>query len=214
MKVVVLGATGLVGSELVKKCLMDPRITSVKLITRRSIEMNDPKIEQIIIKDLEDLKHLSCEADIFFCAIGTTIKVAKSKENFLKVDYQAVIDFAKVCHLNPNAKFALISAKGASEQSSIFYNLTKGRVEKEVLRLLTSHQVFIFRPGLLIGERGEKRFAEEIGIQFVKKFNALLPYNLLKSFATQVDLLADFMVRIALNESKTQIYEAEEIEES
>jgi uncharacterized protein YbjT (DUF2867 family) len=211
MKAVILGSTGLVGSALLNLCLQEEKITQLLIITRRRLEINHPKVEHILISDLNELKTLTIEANLFFCAIGTTIKIAKTKEAFLKVDYQAVVDFAKICQKNANSSFSLISAKGANPESSIFYNKTKGLVEKEILNILSHHKVFIFRPGLLLGQRSEKRFLEEIGIKFVQTIKGLTPNNWIRGIATDVDELAAFMLKTSLNEKQSKTIEAEDI---
>ena len=211
MKVALLGSTGLIGSALLEKCLREESISKIYLISRRQLALTNPKIEYILISDLSELTSLKFEAQHFFCAIGTTIKAAQTKEAFLKVDYQSVIDFAHICQKNANSTFSLISARGANPKSLLFYNRTKGLVEKEVQKILKDHKVFIFRPGLLLGKRSEKRFLEEMGIKFVQAVKGLAPKNWLLGVATEVDVLASLMLKTALNSTHSKTIEANEV---
>lgn len=211
MKVALLGSTGLVGSALLDHCLHEVSISKIYLITRRPLALTNPKIEYILISDLSELTSLKIEAHHFFCAIGTTIKTAKTKEAFLKVDYQSVVDFAHICQKNSSSTFSLISARGANPQSSLFYNRTKGLVENEVQKILKDHKVFIFRPGLLLGNRSEKRFLEEVGIRFVQAVKGLTPQKWLSGIATEVDMLASLMLKTSLNNTQSKTIEANEI---
>src|SRR5688500_10362415 len=118
MKAVIAGATGLVGSTLLEKLFKDASFTEIISITRKPLREH-PKLKQILIENFSELPPVT--GDVHFCCLGTTIKTAGSKDNFRKVDFDAVLNFAK------SAKnFILVSASGANAKSPIFYNRLKG----------------------------------------------------------------------------------------
>jgi len=93
-----IGGTGLTGSFLVRQLLADSAITQVISISRRSLEISNPKLAEIFISDLAELSSIESKTrggELYFCCLGTTIKAAGSKENFEKVDHAAVVAFAE-----------------------------------------------------------------------------------------------------------------------
>jgi uncharacterized protein YbjT (DUF2867 family) len=88
-----IGGTGLTGSSLVRQLLADPAITKVISISRKSLEISNPKLAEVSISDLAELSSIESKirGDLYFCCLGTTIKAAGSKENFEKVDHAAIV---------------------------------------------------------------------------------------------------------------------------
>ncbi len=157
------GATGLVGSLLVNKLLVDNDITQVISISRKLLHIKNPKLKEIIITTLSDLTlHQSeLQGDIYFCCLGTTIKDAGSQENFKKVDYDAVIAFARIAKIHNAQSFVVISAAGADTNSLFFYSRVKGEVEN-VLQKMHLKRLVIFRPSVLVGNRKTFRLGESV----------------------------------------------------
>jgi uncharacterized protein YbjT (DUF2867 family) len=152
----VAGASGLVGKSLVKQLLNDDQYGNVVIIARKPIGITNPKlIEQIIDFDAIDQVKLDIAIDDAFCALGTTIKTAGSQQAFYKVDYTYVVNFGKWCSANHVQRLLVVSAMGSNAKSRIFYNRVKGEME-ESLSTLSIPQIQVFRPSLLMGNRGEK----------------------------------------------------------
>jgi uncharacterized protein YbjT (DUF2867 family) len=158
----ILGATGLIGSQLSKLAGEDPRFSSVYRGVRRE-SPNPPGTESKLI-DFDQLNgHDFFKVDVLFCCLGTTLKKARSKENFRKVDHDYPIGAAKeLLRQNPQGHFVLVSSLGANDQSSQFYPKVKGEVESR-LQELGLAQLTIVRPSLLLGDRQELRVGERIG---------------------------------------------------
>jgi uncharacterized protein YbjT (DUF2867 family) len=160
----IVGATGLVGNELVSILLTQTKYDSVKVLTRRLIPLNHPKLEQIIT-DFDQLdqykQHL--QVDDVYCCLGTTIKTAGSQEAFKKVDFTYPLELAQLTKDAGAQKFFIITAMGADPNSKVFYSRVKGEIEVE-LKKLGFPTLHIFRPSLLLGERKEFRLGEKIGV--------------------------------------------------
>ncbi len=213
MIAVVAGGTGLVGSHLLSSLLNDSFFTQVIAVSRTSLNLESSKLTNIICHDFAQLDSLSKElkGDIYFCCLGTTIKTAKTKENFKKIDYDAVVNFAQIAKTSNALKFILISASGASSHSSIFYNKTKGQAE-EKLKELKMNSLIIFKPGLLMGERKEMRSAEKFSIELLKMISPILPHQFKKTISTSVEILSERMILESKdNTPPLKIIEAKEI---
>ncbi len=161
---VVIGATGLVGRQLIRLMIKDDRYEKIIIVSRRPHEIKDPKLVELIVKDFDKLKDYQSKlnAHDFYCALGTTRKKAGSKEAFLKVDVEYPMEFANIAKSQPNFKQLLVvTAVGANSSSPLFYNKAKGELEDR-LQGLNLNALKIFQPSLLLGNRKETRFLEEV----------------------------------------------------
>jgi uncharacterized protein YbjT (DUF2867 family) len=163
MTALVIGATGLVGSELVAQLLQDERFKKIKIFTRRSLNKQHPKLEEHVIdfKYPQQWKSL-VYGDVLFSSLGTTLKQAGSKGAQFKIDYTYQYQFAKAAFENGVKQYVLVSAAYASPNSGIFYSRMKGILEKDVEKLLFEN-ITILRPGMLTGKRKEERPGEKFG---------------------------------------------------
>lgn len=170
--VLLTGATGLVGSHLLRLLVADARISSIIAPTRRALPPL-AKVTNPVEDDLTDvLRPLETPVDIVFCCLGTTRKQAGSKEAFIHVDYTLVVDTALAGQRLGAQHLLVVSAHGAKARSPFFYNRVKGEMEN-ALRHQHWPRLTLVRPSLLLGERSEKRGAES---WFAPLFN-LLPGN-------------------------------------
>ncbi len=132
---IILGATGLTGNLLLKKLLKDPSFEKIKLFSRSSSEINSPKIEEHLIDMFQLESHSEAfTADVVFCCIGTTKAKTPDNETYKKIDYGIPVSAAKLAKKNSIKTFIVISAMGADADSSIFYNKTKGEMQRDVLK--------------------------------------------------------------------------------
>lgn len=166
-----LGATGLTGGLLLDLLLASPEYAKVIIYVRKPTGLNHPKlIEQIANYETIDS---TVEADDVFCCLGTTIKIAKTKEAFEKVDLHYPLKIASLQHKAGSKQFLVMSAMGASASSSIFYSRTKGLME-EGLTKIGLESLYIFRPSFIVGDRKEERIGEKIGIVIFKILSPLM----------------------------------------
>jgi uncharacterized protein YbjT (DUF2867 family) len=138
-----------------------------------------------------DFDRLDDHAELFrvdavFCALGTTMKQAGSRDRFRRVDHDYVLDVARLGAEHGARHFLLVSAIGANAQSRVFYNRVKGEVE-EAVSALPYRSVTIVQPSLLLGDRTEVRRGETIG----EKLAFLLPrrYKPVKATAVAAALV-------------------------
>jgi uncharacterized protein YbjT (DUF2867 family) len=180
----VSGATGLVGSFLVKMLLDDGYYDKVKILVRKPVDHSHPTLEQIIY-DYENPDFEKLKADDIFCCLGTTIKKAGSKEAFIKVDYDYPLQIAQATHKAGAKNFSIVTAIGSNSKSKIFYNRVKGEVE-EKLQEIPFDSLQIHRPSMLLGPRKEFRAGEEIGKIVARGLWFLFPKRYRGIHASQV----------------------------
>ena len=175
--VTLIGATGLIGSHLLGLLQSDQEISLIKVLVRRPVAFNNPKIKTIVLDftDYETFKSEIKDSDIVFCAVGTTNKKVKGdKEEYKKIDYDIPVHAAKFSSETGCPQFVFVSSIGANSESNNFYLKLKGKVE-DAICTMNIQTVLIFRPSLLLGKRQEFRLGELIGKIFIKAVSFLLP---------------------------------------
>lgn len=170
-----LGATGLTGGHLLNLLLESEDYHTVYVYSRKPIGIQNPKLKELVIDF--DTYSGSVDAEHVFCCLGTTIKVAKTKEAFKKVDLEYPIKFAQLQFAAGSKRFLVISAMGAAEDSMFFYSRVKAEMEK-LLGNIGYPKLLIFRPALITGDRKEHRSGEK----FVAGINEILNYVLVGPF--------------------------------
>jgi uncharacterized protein YbjT (DUF2867 family) len=145
----------------------------------------------------------------FFCCIGTTKAKTPDKETYKKIDYGIPVTAARLTKQNGIEKFIVISAMGAEENSGIFYNKTKGEMERDVLKQ-NIEKTYILQPSLIVGNRNESRLGEEIAIFFMKTIGFLIPkkYKMIKA-----ETIAEAMLVLAKDGYSEHIITSEKIKE-
>lgn len=174
MKLLLAGATGLVGGHVLAQALADPRISAVIAPVRRALPVH-PKLLAATV----DFKALPEDAswwtaDAAISALGTTIGKAGSQEAFRRVDHDYQLAIAKLASRHGTPAFVLNSALGADPASRIFYNRVKGELERDLAGLDFASLTFV-RPGLIGGERQESRPAERAALVLLGILGPVLP---------------------------------------
>ncbi|WP_020202314.1 NAD(P)H-binding protein [Cupriavidus sp. WS] len=178
MKVLILGATGLVGRNALRQALEHGSIETVIAPTRRALPAH-PKLDNPVSSDLQALlpEMARRPVDAVICAMGTTIGKAGSKAAFRHVDYVLPVAFAKLARQQGAGAFALVSSPGASLSIPLFYCRTKGEVERDI-RAIGFESLTIVRPGMIGGERDEFRLAERMIFPLAALLRPVLPRGL------------------------------------
>jgi uncharacterized protein YbjT (DUF2867 family) len=209
----VAGATGLIGKEVVGLLLANPDYERVITLVRKPLDIQHEKLVQQVT-DFDHLEEVSghiLEAEDVFCTLGTTIKVAKSKEAFRKVDYEYPVRLAQLAKQCGTKRFLIVTAMGADPHSRIFYNQVKGQAEEQIKRVGLA-SLHIFRPSLLLGDRTEVRLGEKIGSILGKLSSWAMIGGLRKYRPIPSKVVAEAMVHAAQSQSKgQQVYLSDEI---
>lgn len=195
---VIIGATGAVGREIVNEILSGEYYDRIYILGRSSISKlpDDSRLEKIII----DFNNIDFDMDILenadvFSSLGTTIKIAGTKENQRKIDVDYTVNFAKLCEGKVRS-FNVVSAIGAKRNSKNFYNSLKGELE-DALKELNLGILRIFQPSLLISKRDDNRFLEEIFMKVAPIFQFVLKGKTKKYSPIEASLLGKVIVRFA-----------------
>jgi uncharacterized protein YbjT (DUF2867 family) len=182
LRLLLAGATGLVGQAVLREALADPRIARVVAPTRRALRHGAEEEKSLLFNPVVDFEHLPSDAewwnvDAVVCTLGTTIAKAGSQPAFRKVDHDYVVAVARLARAHGARSFALTSAAGADPASRIFYSRTKGDAEASV-RACGFPSLTIVRPGLIGGAREESRPAEFAAKLVLGAIGRILPRRL------------------------------------
>ena len=152
-RVLLAGASGLVGRELTALLLQTPATVALHLLLRRPDPglPRDPRLVVHAGVDFAALPDLPALDDAYI-ALGTTIKVAGSQAAFRAVDFDAVVNTARAAQAAGAERIAIVSALGADAGSGIFYNRVKGEMQTAVAALGIRCVIFA-QPSLLVGDR-------------------------------------------------------------
>lgn len=220
------GTSGLVGMQLLHQLLNSSEYLWIISVGRRKLALKHGKLIQIEgdlakINDWdweEKIKEQSLGGEYHqlisaitgktaeihaFSSLGTTIKVAGSKEKFYEIDHDLVLGFAKWAKGLDAEKFLFVSAMGADTGSSIFYNEVKGKTEED-LKTLRFGYLGLFRPSLLLGNRHEFRFGEQVAAILMKP---LVWLKLAKNIRPIYDYQVAKAMVLTANQSKSEAVE-------
>lgn len=177
MHILLLGATGLVGGHVLRLALADPRVTAITAPTRRPLPENPRLSAPIVDFDRLPTDPLIWTADAVICALGTTLKVAGSREAFHRIDHDYPLDIARRARANGARTFVLNSAKGADVKSLFFYSRMKGETERDI-EALGFECLVLVRPGLIDGPRPEPRPLERWAGRVLSVLKPILPASM------------------------------------
>ena len=213
---VVIGATGLTGSHVVRQLLDDGAFNEVVVLVRGNFTLVHPKLNVRVVdfNDLTDYKTKLGKGSAIFCCIGTTQKKVKGDmAAYRKIDHDIPVNAAILGKQAGFNTLLLVSAIGANPQASNFYLKLKGEVDEEVSSAGLA-SVNIFRPSLLLGKRNEKRLGEGIMQSIGKGLSFLLVGGLKKYKPIESNDVAKAMIAAAKNATPgNHVYEYKEMME-
>ena len=190
------GATGLVGGHCLRLLLDQGHYARVVALVRRRLDVEHARLEQRIV-DFDRLEGGEpIEAADVYCALGATIRKAGSQEAFRRVDHTYPKALAELAAKGGARRFILVSSVGADPGAGSFYLRVKGELERDV-SVLPFEAVHILRPSFLLGDRGERRTGEAIGIALARGVQGALLGGLRKYRPIEASTVAAAMVAAA-----------------
>ncbi len=200
---VVIGSTGLIGRLLVEKLAQQGAWSNVLAITRKPQVWKNAKIRTLVF-DFDNWGDLELQVRSFsgstsidcFCCLGTTISAAGSEESFRKIDYEAVVMFSQLAKNCRAEQLLVVSSLGADYNSNVFYNKTKGEMERAVAETFKA-KLYFARPSLLLGDRKDFRFLERIAILTSALYKPFLRGRFAKYKPIPSDKVARALVLVA-----------------
>lgn len=206
----IAGATGLIGEHLLQQIVEDDYFSSITLLVREHLAIENDRIKQVVLPNFDDLKKIASEfnVDHVFCSLGTTLKNPGAKDIFRKVNLDYPLRMAKMAKNQPNFKcFHALTSVGASKNAVLYYNTVKGQLEtaleKQNLRALK-----IYRPSLLLGKRKHRSSTEEIKKLFAMGLSFLVIKKMqLGPSSIHAETVAKTMLQVAkFNEPGNEIF--------
>lgn len=169
-----VGATGLVGREVLRLALADPRVKHLTAPTRRPLaghsHLSNPQSDFAALPP----DNPWWKADAVICTLGTTLRKAGSKEEFRRIDHDLPLQIATLARDHGTRTFALTSSTGADPRAESFYLRTKGELERD-LDSCGFPSLTLVRPSLIGGKRDESRPAERLAMLFMATFRPFIP---------------------------------------
>lgn len=214
MKAILLGASGLIGGELLNLLLADSNYSKVKIIVRKELPIKNEKLEQIIadFSTIEANKD-KLNADVVFSCLGSTKKKTPDLKEYYQIDHDYPLLVGKLAKDQGVNSFHIVSSLGANSSSSTFYLKMKGETENDIAKL-GFKSLHIYQPSLLTGERNEKRLLENVGEFLMKVINPLLFGSLKKYRSISGKTVASAMHKQSLvNSTGDFIYPSDKIKE-
>lgn len=206
--VIVIGATGLVGRELLKQLNQLEVCEKITAVVRhedaqlRTLEkVQQFRLDDFLLLNDEDVNGYSHA----FSCLGTTLKKAGSKEKFYNIDYDINAHFADLFE-STSTHYLLISAMGANADSKFFYNKVKGKLENHIQDLKLEH-VSIVRPSLLLGDRSEQRTLEDMTQKLYQKLSHFVPNTFKYKPVTAAQVARTMLKAAQFQTDKFEIYD-------
>jgi len=195
----VIGATGLVGLQLVRLLVEDARFGEVRVFARRPTGLDHAKlVERIVDFERLDAVDEAIRGDVLFSSLGTTLRQSGSQAAQYRVDYTYQHEFARRAAQNGVGAYVLVSSAGASVDSLFFYMRMKGELERDVRALPFPH-IHILQPGYLDGQRREPRPGEALGLAAMRLIGGIGPLRPYRPIPVRT--VAQAMIALAFDKS-------------
>jgi uncharacterized protein YbjT (DUF2867 family) len=217
MKVIIFGATGMVGQGVLRECLLDPEIEGVLTVGRRATGRNDPKLRELVLDDLHDYSAVTDKLagyDACYFCLGIA-SAGMKEEDYRRItrDIPAAAG-AALAALNPNLTFILVSGRStdSSEKGSVMWARVKGAAENAIFALPCKGK-YAFRPGLIQPLHGIKSRTTLYRVMYVI-FSPLVPLlrALYPNSVSTTEQIGRAMLNVTRRGYPKQILETADIE--
>jgi uncharacterized protein YbjT (DUF2867 family) len=216
MKVILFGATGMVGQGVLRECLRDPEVTQLLAVGRHGTGQKHPKLREVVVPDLHDLSAVEQQLagfDACFFTLGTSA-AGLTEQKYSRVTYDLTLAVARtLVRLNPGMTFIYVSGMGtdSTERGRVMWARVKGRTENALLAL-GFRRAFMFRPGVIVPLHGIKSrtMAYRVGYTLMAPLLPLLR-RLFPSAVTTTEIVARAMLAVAERGNAKAVLEAADI---
>jgi hypothetical protein len=212
MKVMITGATGMVGEGVLLECLQNEQVSQVLLLSRKHYAMEHPKLKEVLVDDfmqLESLHHSLEQYDAcFFCA-GIS-SVGMKEDQYRHITYDTTMNVAKtLSSINPSMTFIYVSGSGtdSSEKGKLMWARVKGKTENDLMKL-PFKKVYNFRPGLMKSTPSQKNV--KWGFKVMDALYPLINF-LFPAFVSTLQEVAIAMIKIVATPYKSNTIEVKDI---
>ncbi|QEC69131.1 NAD-dependent epimerase/dehydratase family protein [Panacibacter ginsenosidivorans] len=182
IRVIITGATGMVGEGVLFECLQNPTVSEVLIINRRHYDLQHPRLKELIVPDFFQLSKFATDIKgydaCFFCAGISSVGMKEDK--FTHITYDTTLAFAKsLLEVNSNMVFTYVSGSqtDSSEKGRLMWARVKGKTEND-LKKLPFKAEYNFRPGVMLPFDGQKNW-KSIYKVIAKIFKAVAPKHVL-----------------------------------
>lgn len=215
MKVLIFGASGMVGQGVLRECLLDPDVETVAAIGRSGVDLKHPKLTKLVHANLLDYSMVEDQLagfDACFFCLGVTV-AGKSEAEYERITYGYTVAAARaLARLNPALTFIYVSGTGtdSSEKGKVMWARVKGRTENELLRVFPS--AYMFRPGGIQAVHGERsktpayRIGYAVARPLLPMLRALFPNSILTT-----EEIGRAMINIAKRGASKHVLETADI---
>ena len=211
IKVIITGATGMVGEGVLLECLQNENVIEVLIINRRHYALTHPKLKELIVSDFFRLDQFGDNIKgydaCFFCA-GIS-SVGMNEEKYTHITYDTTLTFAKTfLSFNPNSVFTYVSGRhtDSSEKGRLMWARVKGKTENDLMNLGFSGQ-YNFRPGAMLPFEGQKNWKKAYK-WIAKLIQVIAPKSILN-----MQQVGRAMIHAVISGYPKQILEIEDIRE-
>ncbi|NKE58894.1 epimerase [Lentzea sp. PSKA42] len=208
MKIVLFGASGMVGQAALRECLLDPAVDAVVTVGRSPLAVNDPKLRHVVHADFGDLSPIAAslaDADACFYCMGVT-SAGLTEAEYTPVTHDYALEAARVV----GGTYVYVSGEGANAESKTMWARVKGHTENELLAL--DRPVFVVRPGFIQPRHGITSRTRIY--RYVYSWSSLL-FPLLRrvapKYVTTTEHLGRAMVALAKHGSDQRLLRSDEI---
>ena len=214
LKVIVFGATGMVGEGVLDVALRHPDVESVLVISRKPCGVKHDKLEEILHKDFFDYSSIEGQLKVFnacFFCLGVS-SVGKNEEEYTRLTYDLTMSAATVlAKLNPDMTFCYVSGTGtdSSEKGRVMWARVKGKTENHLMKL-PFNAAYAFRPGFIKPIDGQKH---AYGISKVLGAAYPLLKTLFPKYVCTLEDLGLSMIEVARERYSRQVLENPDIAE-
>ena len=207
MRIILFGATGMVGQGVLRECLLDGQVTEVFAVGRSTTGQQHPKLHEIIHKDFTDFSTLELDADACFWCLGVT-SVGMSEPDYTRITHDFTIAAANVL-VRPKMTFIFVSGTGAD--GNAMWARVKRKTEVDLFAL-PFKQVFAFRPGIIQPMHGIRSRTRIYNILYPVVYPLLLIAKLIRpASVTTTERIGQAMLHVARNGFPKKILENPDI---